>query len=204
MKQVTPSEMRYYLHLEPSIDTVSDALIQNIHSMEPHIAYVLLGGHLAPLLQSKEVHLQKERPLLRKSNVPSPLGAIQKAPINKLELQKILKPILEGFKEIEGRIQEVKENYEKMFDNMSISSVNKDGYISKRIKEKIFNKKNGFSPLDLTKTWLGRFIGSRKFIDDQLQDLEKKLEKIKKYTLFFTTKDREFSKGIKRTNPTSK
>lgn len=44
-KIITPSAMRNYLRSEPVLSNASDALLKKIHSMEPHIAYALLGVH---------------------------------------------------------------------------------------------------------------------------------------------------------------
>lgn len=61
-KIITCSEMKNYLNAEALTDNQSSALLKEIHSMEPHTAYILLGGYLAPLFKSdyKKLHFNSE------------------------------------------------------------------------------------------------------------------------------------------------
>lgn len=47
-------------------------------------------------------------------------------------------------------------------------------------REKRFLNKDGFSKTDRTKTWIGRLVGAREFIENRLETLQKTLKKIKK------------------------
>lgn len=61
-KVITPSEMRNYLTSEGMIHNPEKSLMKEIHSLEPHTAYILLANHLSPLLKtdSKELYFHSK------------------------------------------------------------------------------------------------------------------------------------------------
>lgn len=120
-KIITSSDMKNYINSEALTHNQSSALLKEIHSMEPHTAYILLGGYLAPLVRSdyKELHLESENSGLGIDSSGSLSKSVQQAPlgaVNKQELKKILEPITKGLQEIEERMRETEKNYKRMPD----------------------------------------------------------------------------------------
>lgn len=184
-KIITLSDIRNYLQSEPASKNALDATLASIHSMEPHTAYALLGGHLAPLLThpkfvQSDSTLDNNRIFLSNQKYME-LQSFQKSSevSNKLVLDftRAIDKIKNNFQDIKDIINDVSKNANYLVDLLVKIKDEKKS----RLTNKNWNYKIGTNASDAhdRKSIFGRFFDSRTNLSKRIKEIKELITKIK-------------------------